>query len=323
MAQTLADLGREPLRKAQHEAWREALKQRGSQGPSHPGLAYTRWGSGKPEGKEEGQWKEWWEWLERAGEPQGYSQAYERWKRSLQPPHSVWAVVRAESRLLVGHGLPSATEVGLTLHHTWGVPMVPGSALKGLTAAWVEAVYGPDSEQERRESPARAAWAGPQWDDNGKRVVRGPEQAWRWMFGSPEVVGPEPVRAAASQGLIVFHDALWVPPQGDAPRQPLARDVLTVHQRAYYGQRPGKGEKPGEQWPTDHDEPNPVAFLTVKPGVKLLVALSVAPGAGPGGQQLLQRARQFLLEALGEWGVGGKGSAGYGRLVVEEGTPRR
>jgi CRISPR-associated protein Cmr6 len=47
------------------------------------------------------------------------------------------------SRLLVGHGTQSPTEVGLTTHRTWGVPVVPGTALKGLLSHYVDAVYGP------------------------------------------------------------------------------------------------------------------------------------------------------------------------------------
>jgi len=35
-------------------------------------------------------------------------------------------------RLAVGAGSASATEVSLTFHHIWGVPIVPGSSLKGL-----------------------------------------------------------------------------------------------------------------------------------------------------------------------------------------------
>lgn len=41
-------------------------------------------------------------------------------------------------RLAIGLGLPSPLEVGLTLHHLYGFPYLPGSALKGVARHWAE-----------------------------------------------------------------------------------------------------------------------------------------------------------------------------------------
>ncbi len=72
--------------------------------------------------------------------------------------------------------------------------------------------------------------------------------------------------AGASAGAVVFHDALYVP-RSCADDRPFAADVLTVHQKAYY-------DSEGATSPNDYDSPNPVAFLTVRPGARLLFALS-------------------------------------------------
>ncbi len=41
-----------------------------------------------------------------------------------------------EWRLIVGLGLPSSLETGITLHHLYGFPYLPGSAIKGVTRGW-------------------------------------------------------------------------------------------------------------------------------------------------------------------------------------------
>lgn len=200
----------------------------------------------------------------------------------------------------IGHGTSSATGVGvgLTLHHTWGVPLLPGSALKGLTAQYVQTVYCPELGAEQ---PEREPFRGTNWKDS--RPVHPPGAVFRRLFGAPEV---DELEACGSQGAVTFHDALWVPAEGAM----LARDVLTVHQRAYY-------EGGGKHWPVDYDDPNPVSFLTVAPAQRFFVALEAR-----GDQVLLEWAARYLCEALESWGVGGKTVAGYGRFVREAPEPQ-
>jgi CRISPR-associated protein Cmr6 len=259
-------------------------QQRGAkQGPHHAGLAYERYAPlKKGTTKEELQpWEDWLSWLEESGEPEGYAEAFSRWQDSLKQSHSAWFTATATSRLLVGHGNASPTGVGLTLHHTWGVPVIPGSALKGVLAGYVRAVF--DAAEV--------------------------EETCRRLFGAPGVEGTDP---QGNAGEVIFHDALWVSRRRGAEQgQPLlARDVLTVHQKTWYGGKDGA-------WPSDYDSPNPVAFLTVRPESRFLVALSLVPGAGPDGERLLRWAADRLSEALRDWGVGGKTAAGYGRLERE------
>ena len=46
------------------------------------------------------------------------------------------------TRLIIGLGGESPLETGLTLHHTFGVPIIPGSAIKGLAAHYCDQVFG-------------------------------------------------------------------------------------------------------------------------------------------------------------------------------------
>lgn len=229
------------------------------------------------------------------GIPLGYERAFQRWQASFRPGRDVLLEASAESRLLIGHGNPAPTEVGITLHHTWGVPVIPGSALKGLTAHFVAACYGADAGEQ---APERTLFAGPTYSEDGRVTVQ-PGDTYRHLFGAPAVPGPDGTLLRAYQGKVVFHDALWIP-QRDRPW--LARDVLTVHQQSYYRER----SRP----PNDYDNPNPVAFIDVPPGEMFLVALSCEDDA------LRQMAARFVEEALCDWGVGGKTAAGYGRMSV-------
>lgn len=99
-------------------------------------------------------------------------------------------------RLVVGHGEGAALESGLTMSSTYGVPIIPGSALKGACAA-----------QARREAL--------------------PDAALLRCFGGPRPGGSS---EATGRGSVRFWDALPV----SVPR--LVLDVLTPHVKPYYDQ---------------------------------------------------------------------------------------
>ena len=61
-----------------------------------------------------------------------YALAFKRWQVSTQDAKRV--VCRTRQRLIVGLGTDNVLETGITLHHTYGTPVIPGSALKGLAA---------------------------------------------------------------------------------------------------------------------------------------------------------------------------------------------
>lgn len=228
-------------------------------------------------------------WLEdftKAVVPEGYTTGCERWKHSFaEDPTAHWATLETTSRLLIGHGNAAPTEVGLTLHHTWGTPVIPGSALKGLCAHYVETHWGHLDD-----------WKGVSWV--ASRIASAPGRHYRDLFGAPEADDEDSLSMA--QGCVVFHDALWVP--SGTEKLPLAVDVLTPHQSEYY-------RNSGAAWPNDYDSPIPVSFLTVKPGTSFWLVLS-------GDQAAAALARNILVDALAEWGVGAKTVAGYGRIAA-------
>lgn len=283
----------------------------------HMGLAYDIWApvatSGKDAGKVAGDNRtKWLKKLEDITPAAHYKVAYERWEESFAPADQL-GDFELQSRLLVGHGNAAPTEVGLTVHHTWGVPVIPGSALKGLTANYVETVLGPDDvelppwRQSDNEQKERARFQGVNWD--GARIKSGPGDVYRALFGAPDAADDDRYKenrfdAGAARGDVIFHDALYIP--ASAGNKPFAVDVLTPHQKQYYDGAQNTNTQP---WPCDYDDPVPIGFLSVRPEAKFLIALSGPP-------DYLELVKPLLTAALADWGIGGKTAAGYGRGQV-------
>lgn len=135
--------------------------------------------------------------MSRSTVPALYATSYDRWKQALAAHRAYTAPAAVLGRMIVGLGAESVMETAVTLHRTYGVPLIPGSALKGLAAACARQVFGED-------------WA------QGSA-------AYTIMFGTTETAG-----------YLTFFDALYIPGSVAGDR-PLAADVLTVHHSEYYG----------------------------------------------------------------------------------------
>ena len=130
--------------------------------------------------------------------PDFYRLAFERWQRTTADQKRFAAFdLNLAGRLYIGVVRDNALETGVTVSHTYGMPLIPGSAVKGLC----------------RASAGR-------WLDN--------PEARRWLFGND----PGEEETTAEMGGLIFHDAWWVPERGE---KPFVAEVVTVHHRAYYG----------------------------------------------------------------------------------------
>jgi len=126
-----------------------------------------------------------------------YEHFFKHWEGTLKAAGTRTATAKTLGRLVVGLGAESVLENAITLHRTYGVPVIPGSALKGLAAAY-----------------ARNRLEHGDWRKDG--------EAYKTLFGD-----------TSSAGYVTFFDALYVP--GSAKNdKPLALDVVTVHHPDYY-----------------------------------------------------------------------------------------
>jgi CRISPR-associated protein Cmr6 len=217
--------------------------------------------------------------------------------------------VRPTWRLVVGLGEPTPGETGLSLHSTYGVPILPGSALKGLArscarqwfpadyADYAVAAFGAEPGDNKQPAPGDAGTGG------------GPAQRGE---GTDESSGSGVPR----DGRVMFLDAL--PDLGPGAGPGVSVDVMNPHTPAYYGDG-------GASPPAEYAQPVPVAFYTVTPAVAFTVHL-VGRGHDPDLPELALADDEILLAwlttALTEAGLGAKTNSGYGYLTIEGGTGR-
>lgn len=221
--------------------------------------------------------------LDQARVPTVYRSHYQRWTTHFAELRAQDAARTAEAtvdgRMIVGLGTESILEVGISLHRTYGVPLIPGSALKGLAARYARRLT------DRAWHPKKhATTESPDMTDPSEG------QSYRAMFGDH-----------GEAGSVVFHDALWIP--HDGATLPLALDVMTVHHAKYYG-ADSKDDTP----PADSDDPNPIPFVTAQGSY--LIALEGPPA-------WTDAAMAILKMALSSEGIGAKTAAGYGRLSLD------
>jgi CRISPR-associated protein Cmr6 len=161
--------------------------------------------------------------------PTLYTHFYTRWQQALAARGADCRTATIQGRMVVGLGDESVLETAMTLHHTYGVPYIPGSALKGLAASYV------------RHFVDNPEWG--QWNhDNKDKPVWHAGDAYHILFGNTE-----------EAGYVTFFDAFYVPGSGHEGRA-LWPDVITVHHQDYYSDTGAP--------PADWDSPNPVPFLS-------------------------------------------------------------
>lgn len=231
-----------------------------------------------------------------------YKSAFNRWSAALptEPPP---VDLQTTGRLIVGLGSENVLETGIRLHHTFGMPIIPGSALKGLAAHFCDQVWG-ERDSLTPSEEALQFRAARREDKNNNRPAEPAGKYHQLLFGITD-----------DSGCIVFHDAWYVP---DSSPQPLVQDVMTPH-HPDYNRDPEKDIK--FRPPTDFDSPTPVPFLSV--AGKFRVAVSWNGPQHPDAERWTEAALSLVKQALAEWGIGGKTSSGYGRLVEDSELLRR
>ena len=160
-----------------------------------------------------------------------YRHAFRRWQGATADDVRFRQLTLAlKARLFVGTASGGALETGCAISHSYGMPYIPGSSVKGVVRAHACQRFGKEGLAACKE-----------------------------LFGS----GPSRQHPSGLSGLIDFHDAWWVPDSGrrhphrGPAERPLVPEVVTSHHLEYYGT---DGQSPA----TDFDSPVPNAQVAVQ-----------------------------------------------------------
>jgi len=192
-------------------------------------------------------------------------------------------------RLVIGLGASHPQETSMTLHHIYGIPYIPGSAIKGVTRHWAVLKFADNNRKNNEkfeDAIKRIAEALERGDDLNMEIDKITFKDLIEIFGTQE-----------KQGKVIFFDAY---PVGEIK---LKIDIMNPHYPEYYA---------GKEPPADWQNPVPIKFLTVE-NTKFEFYLGIKDKNSEG---LLDKTKRLLLEALKEYGIGAKTSLGYG--ILEE-----
>ena len=195
-----------------------------------------------------------------ARERNAYGIAYSRFSKLMAKP----GVVRLEGELLgplaASLGVASPTENGLALLHTYGVPTIPASSIKG---AFRRAI---------------------QTDSTSLT----PEQK-EFLVGSDRTVATGAGERKAAAGRLVFHDA-WYDPSSVSGK-PLQPDIMTPHHTGYY-------QTQGKKAPADFEDPIPVGFVSVRRGTRFVFYVE-CPTTDPAWLDFVRAALSYTITEVG------------------------
>lgn len=254
--------------------------------------------------------------------------ALEKYQKYYKLRGKMWDEINAQtfklstkSRLIIGLGNESVYETSIRLHRNYGIPYIPGSALKGVAKHYAilnladrlkDQFDGDFFElakriQEALENPAKD-------ENNDKEVIKAIEEKLKEKINDELLKKMKVLRAIFGtqkrEGDIIFFDAFPTPNQ--LSREPILElDIMNPHYQPYYSASGEELGKKVEMAPGDWHSPVPVFFLTVPAGIEF--QFSIAP-RNKEGVKLLTKARELLISALKEHGVGAKTSLGYGRF---------
>ncbi|QTL97493.1 type III-B CRISPR module RAMP protein Cmr6 [Iocasia frigidifontis] len=186
--------------------------------------------------------------------------------------------MRVDDKLIIGLGNPSVLETSMTIHHVYGVPYLPGQALKGIFRK-----YFVDEVIENKGRDEIDLKDGISKDLYSK------------LFGDDFESENE---GKVKKSGIVFFDAFPI------ENYKIDQDIINVHYNNYYQEN---------KFPDGTDDPNLVNFYVVKDTTfKVLFALD--KNIFKGYEFLFGKLKKYIKMALEDYGIGAKTAIGYGYL---------
>lgn len=224
-----------------------------------------------------------------------YKLAFDRWL--LQTYNHVSAqfcgiAAEVDGRLFSGLALGGTLETAVTTQHSYGMPMLAGSSVKGAVRSYAECLFSLK-------------------DANGNVLLEKDSKGVERSVIDPDkkplldvLFGTDENALKNNAGYLIWHDAWWIPgltksgefsTSDDA--KPFVSEIVTAHHQNYYGDKTGKLEA------EDIESPNPTQQLGVKGGFYFVIE---------GHSTWLPFVKQLLERMLQDMGAGAKTASGYG-----------
>jgi CRISPR-associated protein Cmr6 len=190
-------------------------------------------------------------------------------------------------RLVIGLGASHPQETSMALHHIYGIPYIPGSAIKGVTRHWAVLKFADNNRKDNEK-----------FEDAIKRIARALENGNDLNIEVDKITFKDLIEIFGTQkqqGKVIFFDAY---PVGEIK---LKIDIMNTHYPKYYSEG---------QPPADWQSPVPIKFLTVEDTKFQFYLVSK-------DKDLLEKSSMLLTEALKYHGIGAKTALGYGIFNIE------
>ena len=225
-------------------------------------------------------------------------------------------------RLAIGLGSGSVFETSISLHHVYGFPYIPASAVKGALRSYlITNLFG---EDETENEPLLNAEFRAYQDLSFCKIFGCPDKAEKVLFDengnaqkkSDGKYKTQKIDVALKNdknegqeniGNIIFFDAYPT----HSPQGCIKADIMNNHYQPYYN---------GEAPPADYHKLNPIIFLTVE-GLSFQFMVGLRKGTdntdielGAKSGDMLSVVSDFLKLALTQHGIGAKTAVGYGYM---------
>jgi CRISPR-associated protein Cmr6 len=216
-------------------------------------------------------------------------------------------------KMVVGLGHPHVAETSMTLHHIYGMPYIPGSAIKGITRHFyinnvfekieiennkqiliVEKILENFEFKKDKDIEFDGFREKFKYKDKDKEILPIKElydffserleviEEFQLIFGTQR-----------ASGKVIFLDAYPI------SNVNLENDVMTPHYQPYYSDKDSKIP------PADYFDPIPIKFLTVK-DTKFQFGLTIKSKINA------EKIINLLKNSLENYGIGAKTAVGYG-----------
>lgn len=236
-----------------------------------------------------------------------YLLAFNRWLKSTYKKDT-YATVAAHinGRLFTGLPLGGTLETGVMTHHSYGMPMLAGSSVKGAVRSYTEQLFC------KRLDTGDIDYLTVKKDGKSVKKMQFSTEKQAILdvlFGATDTEDTENTDSNANNaGYLIWHDAWWLPPISTnftlslgENSKPYIGEIVTVHHQKYYN---GELEEA-----LDIESPVPNQQLAIQGDFYFVIE---------GVHAWVEYAKKLLEATLQDMGLGSKTAAGYGYFTLDE-----